>query len=80
MLTETKAIESNVAIVGAAMPQRASFSRQATGLTAFLAVVVQFGLIVLIVQQWQLESLSLSRVMQLAFVGFIIHHFLPLRF
>jgi len=46
----------------------------------FLAVVVQFALIVLVVDYWQLESLSLVRVMNLAFAGFIIHHLLPLRF
>src|SRR5262249_4039955 len=46
----------------------------------FVAVVVQFGLIVLIVDYWQLESLTFLRVMQLAFVGFVIHHLLPLRF
>jgi len=46
----------------------------------FLAVVVQFGLIVYVIGDWQLENLSLSRLMDLAFVGFIIHHLLPLRF
>ena len=46
----------------------------------FLAVVAQFGLIVLVVDYWQLESQLLARLMWLAFVGFIIHHLLPLRF
>ena len=49
-------------------------------LTQFLAVAIQFGLIVLAVDSWQLESQLLARVMWLAFAGFIIHHFLPLRF
>jgi hypothetical protein len=31
-------------------------------------------------RDWQLENVLLSRVMDLAFVGFIIHHLLPLRF
>jgi hypothetical protein len=46
----------------------------------FFTVLLQFGLIVLLVNQWQLESLSLGRVMELAFAGFIIHHLLPQRF
>src|SRR4029453_4285284 len=33
-----------------------------------------------IVDYWQLESLSLVRLMSLAFAGFIIHHLLPQRF
>jgi hypothetical protein len=49
-------------------------------LAPFFAVLVQFGLIVTIVDYWQLESLSLARLMQLTFVGFVIHHLLPLRF
>lgn len=46
----------------------------------FLAVSIQFGLIVLLINHWQLESLSLGRVMELAFAGFVIHHLLPQRF
>src|SRR6266700_2348542 len=84
MLTESQTSkelgEPTMAVVEAATPQPEFLGRYAIGLAPFLAVVVQFGLIVLVVNQWQLESLSLSRVMQLAFVGFVIHHFLPLRF
>jgi hypothetical protein len=54
--------------------------RYAARLAQFLAVVAQFGLIVLVMRDWQLENALLSRVMDLAFVGFIIHHLLPLRF
>ena len=57
-----------------------AIERYVRELIPFVAVVVQFGLIVLVVRDWQLESLSLSRLMDLAFVGFIIHHLLPLRF
>jgi hypothetical protein len=46
----------------------------------FLAVVAQFGLIVLVMRDWQLENALLNRLMDLALVGFIIHHLLPLRF
>jgi len=56
------------------------FARYAGGVAPFLAVVAQFGLIVLVVKDWQMENVLLSRVMDLAFVGFIIHHLLPLRF
>jgi hypothetical protein len=58
---------------------RSTFGRYSGGLQ-FLAVVAQFGLIVLLVQYWHLESISLTRLMQLAFVGFVIHHLLPVRF
>jgi hypothetical protein len=34
----------------------------------------------MVVEYWQLESQSLARLMWLAFVGFVIHHLLPLRF
>jgi hypothetical protein len=60
--------------------QRWTFIRCVSAVAPFLAVIAQFGLIVLVVADWQLESLSLSRLMDLAFVGFIIHHLLPSRF
>ena len=43
-------------------------------------VVAEFGLVVLLVQYWQLESQLLTRLLWLAFGGFIIHHVLPMRF
>jgi hypothetical protein len=49
-------------------------------LAPFFAILVQFALIVMVVDHWQLESLPLVRLMQLAFAGFVIHHLLPLRF
>jgi hypothetical protein len=61
-------------------PRPSSVRRYASGVGPFLAVVVQFGLIVLVVGDWQVENVSLSRLMYLAFAGFIIHHLLPLRF
>jgi hypothetical protein len=61
-------------------PTRDSRWRYGAKLGQFLTVVAQFGLIALLVQYWQLESLSVSRLLWLAFVGFIIHHLLPLRF
>jgi len=84
MLTETQTSERRGEITATAdqtLPSRRRFlGRYVGGLAPFSAVVVQFGLIVLLVYYWQLDSLSLARLMQLAFVGFVIHHLLPLRF
>ena len=84
MLTENQTIDRRGGIenvVGEAPPKRRSSLRgYASGVAPFLAVVAQFGLIVLVVNEWQLENLLLSRLMALAFVGFIIHHLLPFRF
>ena len=52
----------------------------AAGLAQFLAVIAQFGLIVLVVNYWHIEGLRVGRLMQLALIGFVIHHLLPLRF
>lgn len=49
-------------------------------LASFWAIVAQFGLIVMVVDYWQLESQLLTRLLWLAFGGFIIHHWLPVRF
>ena len=49
-------------------------------LASFFAIVAQFGLIVMVVDYWQLESQLLTRLLWLAFGGFIIHHSLPVRF
>jgi hypothetical protein len=46
----------------------------------FLAIAVQFGLIVMALDYWQLESPLVARLMQVSFAGFLVHHFLPLRF
>ena len=74
-LGQSRTIEA----VEAPAPRRV-FARSLRGaLSQFLAVIVQFGLVALLVQQWQLESQLLSRLMWLAFAGFIIHHLLPLR-
>src|SRR4051794_3514840 len=46
----------------------------------FLAILAQFALIVVAIHSWQLETQLLDRLMWLALVGFVIHHFLPARF
>src|SRR4051812_23997052 len=53
---------------------------QRARLARFFAVVVQFGLIVLVVEYWQIESQALTRLMWLSLVGFIVHHLLPQRY
>jgi hypothetical protein len=63
-----------------APPRRKSVRQHIAKGAEFLVVVAQFGLVVLLVQYWQLESQLLARLMWLAFVGFVIHHLLPLRF
>src|SRR6266571_1423060 len=46
----------------------------------FLTILIQFALLVVVVDYWQLESQPLTRLMWLAFAGFIVHHSLPQRF
>jgi len=70
--------EARIAVCEELSPRRGR--RYAAELAQFLVVVAQFGLIVLVVREWHLENLLLSRLMALAFVGFIIHHLLPFRF
>ena len=61
-------------------PRRRSIRQHIAEVAEFLVVVAQFGLVVLLVQYWQLESQLLIRLLWLAFGGFIIHHLLPVRF
>ena len=63
-----------------APPRRRSIRQHIAEVAEFLVVVAQFGLVVLLVQYWQLESQLLTRLLWLAFGGFIIHHLLPMRF
>jgi hypothetical protein len=83
MLTQNRTAErpspTTVAIAETLTPGPRSRRPYSSELAQFLAVVVQFGLIVLAVGYWQLESLTLARLMQLAFAAFVIHHLLPQR-
>ena len=78
--TSAHPTEPRIAVDEALPPRRSSVRRYASEVGPFLAVVVQFGLIVLVVGHWQLESRLLTRLLWLAFGGFIIHHVLPMRF
>ena len=78
--TGDQRVELRLAAVEALTPRRTSIGFHAATLAQFLAVIVQFGLIVMVVNYWQLESLALARLMALAFVGFVIHHLLPCDF
>src|SRR5438552_3691645 len=83
MLTETKTYKESdattvmlVAEPATSRPPGHYLSRAAR----FFAILTQFALVVIVVEYWQLESQPLARLMWLAFVGFVIHHLLPLRF
>jgi hypothetical protein len=72
--------ETAIAVAEGPAPRTSSVGQYAARVAPFLAVLVQFGLIVFVVDYWQLESQSLARLMWLAFIGFVIHHLLPQRF
>jgi alginate O-acetyltransferase complex protein AlgI len=72
--------EARIAGAETAGTRREVVRQNAWRLFAFVAIFVQFGLIVMVVNYWQLESQQLARLMWLAFAGFLVHHFLPLRF
>src|SRR6266480_4688226 len=78
--TGDQRLELRPTIAEALTPRRRSVRQHIAEVAQFLAVVAQFGLIVLLVQYWQLESQLLTRLMWLAFGVFVIHHLLPLRF
>src|SRR5262245_23076988 len=46
----------------------------------FGIVIVQLGLLLVVLRQFQIESNAFLRVALLAFGGFVIHHLLPYRF
>src|SRR5438874_13020105 len=83
MLTETQTSKTTSETKGIGADEligrRRRFGLYGIRIIPFLATVVQFGLIVLVLNYWQLESLSVARLMKLAFIGFIIHHLLPQR-
>src|SRR5437763_5893520 len=84
MLTERQSSQrlhkTNVAVVETPVPRRDHARGYAVRVAPFFAVLVQFGLVALVVEYWQVESQSLARLMWLAFIGFVIHHLLPRRF
>src|SRR5438034_8442162 len=83
MLTETKTYNKPdvTAVVSVAPPATSRLSDLYLSRAAqFLAVLVQFALIAMVIDYWQLESQPLTRLIWLAFAGFIVHHSLPQRF
>ena len=83
MLTETKTYKRSdvTAVVPVAQPTTSRLLDHYLSRPAqFLAVLVQFALIAVVTDYWQLEGHLLTRLLWLAFVGFIIHHLLPQRF
>src|SRR3954447_6021448 len=81
MLAETYKTPDVIRVVPAAEEALPTFSASYLSRSAqFLAILAQFALIVVAIHSWQLESQLLDRLMCLALVGFVIHHFLPPRF
>src|SRR5437016_8395607 len=83
MLTETKTYKRSdvTAVVPVAQPTTSRLLDHYLSRPAqFLAVLAQFALIAVVIDYWQLESQLLTRLLWLAFAGFIIHHLLPQRF
>ncbi len=83
MLTETKVYNrpDPATLVAVKQPSaRQTSSYSSSRLIQFLAILLQFALLAIIVDYWQLESQLLTRLMWLAVAGFIIHHLLPHRF
>src|SRR5437016_14637139 len=83
MLTETKTYNKPdvTAVVAVAQPATSRLSEHYLSRTAqFLAVLVQFALIAIVIDYWRLESQPLARLIRLAFGGCIVHHSLPQRF
>jgi D-alanyl-lipoteichoic acid acyltransferase DltB (MBOAT superfamily) len=50
------------------------------GLANYLLILAQLGLVLLLMRQFQIESAAFLRLAVLAFAGFAIHAWLPLRF
>src|SRR5205809_852334 len=78
--TGDQRLELRPTIAEALTPRRRSVRQHIAEVAQFLAVVAQFALIAVVIDYWQLESQLLTRLMWLAFGGFVIHHLLPLRF
>jgi hypothetical protein len=65
---------------GASPPSSVRSTAETRGEWAsFAAVAIQFGLIVMLVSYFQLETRTFARLLQVTFVGFLIHHLLPFR-
>src|SRR5688572_2534149 len=60
--------------------ERLPFAGGLADLFRFLAVALQLGLLVLIIQQYEIESRAFFHLAVLTFVGFVIHAWLPLRY
>ncbi len=61
------------ATLNPAAGQRADWGR-------FAVIVLQFGIIVALVDYFQIGTHTLARLLEVTFAGFAIHHVLPLRF
>jgi D-alanyl-lipoteichoic acid acyltransferase DltB (MBOAT superfamily) len=49
-------------------------------LVKFAGIVAQLALLLVVMRQFQIESNAFLRIVALAFGGFVVHHWLPMRF
>ncbi len=71
---------SLTAVVGRASgPLESDAQKGQIGLVNYLGVIAQLALLLLLLRQFQIESAAFLRLAMLAFAGFAIHAWLPLR-
>ncbi|MEQ8662485.1 MAG: GDSL-type esterase/lipase family protein [Gammaproteobacteria bacterium] len=68
-----------VAVPGAGDANAAPLAPSGLSLTQFAVIGVQLALVMLLLRQFQIESAAFLRLAALAFAGFAVHAFLPLR-
>jgi len=78
LLTETKTLNRPDPTAVVTTPSRL-WGNYLSRPLQFLAVLLQFALIAIVIDNWHLESQPLARLMWLAVAGFAIHHLLPQR-
>src|SRR5262249_3533574 len=64
-------------LAGAPVPETPT--RHWVDLARFSVVAAEFGLLVWIIRLFELESVRFANLAILAWIGFLIHHFLPLQ-
>jgi hypothetical protein len=79
VISETQIPEYRISASEAAAKKSPSVLSVFADGAPFISVVAQFALIVLLVSYWDLKGASVTNALQLAFVGFVIHHLLPAR-
>ncbi|MGI9430602.1 MAG: SGNH/GDSL hydrolase family protein [Myxococcota bacterium] len=68
--------DGNEAGVIAELTEKLRFER----LAPFVSAAFQFGLLILVIREFEIESRAFLRLAVLAWCGFVVHHFLPRTF